>query len=263
MNFIEIESQERTNDWSMSKLQSHNYFELYFLLSGTRRFFLNDKSFNITAPVACIIPPFCMHKTEGSAYSRININISPTILTPSEKDFLDSLSKNVLFKIDLKKAQPFLTLLKSASAIEGNPLNEELMHSFLHVLLYLLQGDALIPLHIPAENPKSKSKMNLTITRVIEYINAHYQEDFKLDDLCKLFFISKNSLCQQFYNLMHCSIIQYRTFIRISKAKELLISSKKSLEQIAELCGFSSANYFSLIFKKSVGLSPANYRKSK
>jgi transcriptional regulator GlxA family with amidase domain len=55
--------------------------------------------------------------------------------------------------------------------------------------------------------------------------------------------------------------MEYRLFTRISRAKELLSSSKMSIESIAAECGFSSANYFSLIFKKEVGISPRSYRK--
>ena len=43
--------------------------------------------------------------------------------------------------------------------------------------------------------------------------------------------------------------------------KELLIKTKKSVNEISELCGFSSANYFGLIFKQKEKLSPLSYRK--
>ena len=46
-----------------------------------------------------------------------------------------------------------------------------------------------------------------------------------------------------------------------AKAKEFLLNTKKSVGEISELCGFSSSNYFGLIFKQKEGLSPANYRK--
>jgi transcriptional regulator GlxA family with amidase domain len=42
-----------------------------------------------------------------------------------------------------------------------------------------------------------------------------------------------------------------------------LSSSDYSMEKIAELCGFPSANYFGLIFKKHYGISPLNYRKKR
>ena len=44
--------------------------------------------------------------------------------------------------------------------------------------------------------------------------------------------------------------------LRLEKAKEALETTNKSICQIAEECGFRSANYFSLIFKRKEQLSP-------
>ena len=48
---------------------------------------------------------------------------------------------------------------------------------------------------------------------------------------------------------------------RLNKAKELLLSSNMPICEIAEKSGFSDASYFSRSFKKSVGLTPKQYRK--
>ena len=62
---------------------------------------------------------------------------------------------------------------------------------------------------------------------------------------------------------MHCSIMDYVSRMRLSKAKSLLRDENKSVEDVAMECGYSSANYFGLIFKKEVGLSPLNYKKTR
>lgn len=49
--------------------------------------------------------------------------------------------------------------------------------------------------------------------------------------------------------------------IRISAAKQLLITKDDSLARIAADCGFSSQSYFNYSFKKQTGLSPLKYRK--
>ena len=51
--------------------------------------------------------------------------------------------------------------------------------------------------------------------------------------------------------------------IRLSMAKDLLENSRKPLSDIALLCGFESQSYFSLIFKKEIGISPKKYRATK
>jgi transcriptional regulator GlxA family with amidase domain len=50
--------------------------------------------------------------------------------------------------------------------------------------------------------------------------------------------------------------------VRLTKAKKMLVDTHKSVGEISELCGFSSANYFGLIFKQKEHLSPLQYRKN-
>ena len=261
MNFIEIDCREQTGEWSMSDLQSHDYFEIYFLLKGTRRLFLGEKIYTVSAPAVCVIPPFCMHKTEGGAYRRININVSVDLLFDEELSFLNSLGKTVIYKLDLDRAELFLQILESAAISTPRPESRYLTQSYLHILIHLLKNDCISPSDITPDSPKQKT--NVVLSKIIEYINENYKEDFSIETLCHKFFISKNTLCAQFHSLMNCSATQYRTFVRISKAKELLASTSKSMEVIAEECGFSSANYFCLIFKKNVGIAPSYYRKAK
>ena len=260
MSFAEIDECSRSTEWSMSDLHSHDYFEIYCLLKGERRYFLEDKIFDISAPTICILPPFTPHKTEGGAYRRININVSPDILSEREKRYLLDLGEHTAFKIEESKAKLFISLLEE-SALKANhaPGGEALTIHFVHVLISILHQDALTPYHF--SNSSSAPKKDISAMRAVKYINNHFNEDFTLLELCNRIFVSKNTLCSDFRRCMHCTVMEYRTFIRVVKAKELLSSTKKSISDIAFECGFSSANYFGLIFKKSVGISPSNYRK--
>lgn len=64
-----------------------------------------------------------------------------------------------------------------------------------------------------------------------------------------------------FNKYLHSSPVDYLIHIRIQQAKAALTESNRNPSEIAESCGFSNANYLSLMFKRKVGLSPANYRK--
>ena len=80
MEFLEIETREMRENFTMSDPQFHDYYELYFLFEGTRELFVENKMFHVPANSFCVIPPFCLHKTEGGAYKRINLNISENFL---------------------------------------------------------------------------------------------------------------------------------------------------------------------------------------
>ena len=111
--------------------------------------------------------------------------------------------------------------------------------------------------------PRAEAKNNISplILKTIDYINEHFDEKQTLEHLAKTFFVSKTTLMYQFKKYTNCSLMDYLLNVRLTKAKEMLLNSKKSVNEIAETCGFSSANYFGLIFKQKENLSPANYRK--
>lgn len=54
---------------------------------------------------------------------------------------------------------------------------------------------------------------------------------------------------------------EYLQFLRLSLAKDLLINTEDSLQEIKEKVGFSSQSYFTELFKKMYHITPSNFRK--
>ena len=133
--------------------------------------------------------------------------------------------------------------------------------SFVHTALYMLECYALKSLD---NNELAQGKRRDTAAfEVAAYINEHYREALSLEGISELFYMSKNTLSSKFRDAMRCSVMEYLSFVRINRAKALLSTTDMGMEKISELCGYSSANYFSLIFKKTVGISPTGYRHAK
>ena len=63
-----------------------------------------------------------------------------------------------------------------------------------------------------------------------------------------------------FKEKMNISLKQYVTNKRVVLAKEYLLSDMP-LAEISDSCGFSSAVYFSSVFRQSVGITPSQYRE--
>lgn len=261
MNFCEIEYRELTHNWNMTQLQSHDYYEIYCLLEGERRIFLGDKIFTLQKKTLVVIPPFCMHKTEGGPYKRMNIYISPNLLDTDEKATLDACSKMIAFRLNDNQDLIF-ALLKSVSLNQKKAVKTKYELSLIKTFLYFLSVSKIqsVP---QVFSPVTIQKDDVLVTELTAYINEHYSEKLTLNSLAKLFYISKNSLSRRFFNVMNISVMEYCNIVRFNAAKNLLLTTKKSVMEISELCGFSSANYFSLIFKKQIGLSPLNYRKKR
>lgn len=264
MSFIEIEYRQQKKEFHMADLQAHDFYEIYYLLKGNRNIFIEDKIFTLSEDSVVIIPPFLMHKTEGGPYKRINLYISGDLLDESEKKFLSGSSNFFAFKLDGGKKGMLASLFRPflSSAGEKDVLIKKYSPAFAKILLYVLQTSRLTPIPSSETAPKSKTNKSV-ILDVVAYINTHFRESITLDLLKKKFFISKNTLCKNFQEVMKCSVIEYCAAVRLNEAKHQLLTTKKSIEDIADSCGYSSANYFSLFFKSKTGISPSNYRKKR
>ena len=56
---------------------------------------------------------------------------------------------------------------------------------------------------------------------------------------------------------------EYVAGLRVEQAKQLLRETNLKINQIASQCGFRSASYFIVVFRKQTGLSPSEYRNRK
>lgn len=264
MEFLEIERRNETQAFNMSYTQFHDYYEIYFLLSGERELFIENRLYLLHSGSIGVIPPFSMHKTEGSAYERVNVYVSKKLLDDNENAFLMKISETGAFSLSREQMQFIFPLIKEASATKAADASQKynFLISVTRTVISYLQMQTLQPLPPTGATYNSKHSDTL-IMHVVAFINKEYRQKLTLETLQKQFYISKNTLCRRFQEQMNCSPIQYVTHIRLNKAKMYLSSTDKSVSEIAELCGFPSANYLGIIFKKQIGISPLNYRKKR
>jgi two-component system response regulator YesN len=105
-------------------------------------------------------------------------------------------------------------------------------------------------------------KSNTVITAVVKYIYQNYDRDISLESTAKHFFIDKSYLCKLFKKHIHQNFNDYLMQIRIKKAKELLNNPKYTVNAVSNQVGYSDYSYFGRIFKKIVGMTPSEYKKS-
>ena len=96
--------------------------------------------------------------------------------------------------------------------------------------------------------------------RLQGYISENVKEKFNLDDLAKMMLISKSSLCHKFREEMGISLIDYILGEKI-KSSFYMLADGMNNRQIAEKLGLSDEYYFSKLFKKTVGISPKEYKQ--
>ncbi len=124
----------------------------------------------------------------------------------------------------------------------------------------------------------SLSLLNMSISHILEtkminlkaitlleqiksYINTNYGSTITVESICNKFFVSRQALFLIFKNNLGIPLKQYITNVQLEKAKELLLTTNKNMEQIAVAVGFPNYNYFIRRFRERLGISPLQFRK--
>lgn len=108
----------------------------------------------------------------------------------------------------------------------------------------------------------SISTKNRYIANAIAYIESHYQETLSIKDVCKSLLISESYLTKLFKENTNYSFVDFLTNYRMKKACELLKNPDVKIYIIADQVGYRDQRYFSVLFKKIVGLTPKQFRES-
>lgn len=99
------------------------------------------------------------------------------------------------------------------------------------------------------------------IQSVRMYLLNHYQEKNTLEELGSRFNINPYYLQKQFKRYVGMSPSEYQIFLRMTKAKELIRSTKMPVGEVAYAVGMENLGYFTRQFKQQEGMTPQEYRK--
>lgn len=110
------------------------------------------------------------------------------------------------------------------------------------------------------ENHHENIKMNAVADNIREFIAAHYMEDISLQDVSGFMNYSDAYFCKIFKQCFDKSFLVYLTEYRVEKAKKLLADVSINIKDISAEVGYRDSNYFTRVFKRSVGVTPTEYR---
>lgn len=102
---------------------------------------------------------------------------------------------------------------------------------------------------------------NEVMQQAVDYLDAHFREELKVDELAKLFNYSQYHFSRIFKAEIGSSPHQYLLRRRILEAKRMLTNTRSTVEAIAVDCGFNSLSHFIRAFRKITGHTPNEFRK--
>ena len=95
-----------------------------------------------------------------------------------------------------------------------------------------------------------------------DYFNEHYMEKVSLGELARLLHLGEKQTERMIKKIYGMSFKEQLMRVRMKIAIELLNDTSKSISEISEAVGYTSYNGFYFVFKKSTGLTPAEWREA-
>ena len=108
---------------------------------------------------------------------------------------------------------------------------------------------------------EEKKEVLPVIERIKAIIEGNVTEEMSIKSIAKQVGMSYNYMSYLFKKVTGITVGEYRNELKITRAKKLLLTTDKSIGDIAIDCGFSSSSYFSERFLDSEGMTPTAYRK--
>lgn len=140
-----------------------------------------------------------------------------------------------------------------------------LEHSWLKYYLgkkleYKLDAWLMYVIKVLNEFPAINSK-NQYVKKIARYILGHIEQDISMNDLADNLYLTKNYLGELFKQETGISVAEFVNNAKVNRAVILLIESELKWYEIALKLGYNNIEYFTKIFKKTMGVTPQNYRQ--
>ncbi|RTE11531.1 AraC family transcriptional regulator [Paenibacillus whitsoniae] len=263
----EIERFRRDRPYTMPANHFHDHYEIYYLLSGKRYYFIQDRSYFIQEGDLVFIDRNKLHKTldaDIAAHERILVSFNDRWLhdlsQPSKELALAAFrDKQRIFSLKganrMFAENVLFTLLREQQhkQIGWELSSQALLTQLLVFCTRLIDSQEATDEQPQASHPK--------IFEIVAYINEHYQTRLSLATISDKFHISPSYFCRSFKVTTGFSFVEYLNSVRVREAQRLLRETKMKVIDIAEQAGFESVAHFGRVFKQVTSQTPMACRK--
>lgn len=248
-----------TTGAASSSMHGHYHFLMTLITKGTGIQTVNGVDITFCPGDMFILSPADFHKNTSNAedyYEYYGVKFPYEILGSrlSELCEWDRFPVHVhLSESAAQKAGAIFAMLTEESQFGNRRLASHVyLQSMVEQLFILAMRE--LPL-------AEKKCCNMFSNRVLGYLYAHFREDITVTDAATYIGYTTNYFSTLFREIFGIPFGLYLRKMRLTYAKNLILSSDMSLTDISMEAGFSSLSHFSKSFKIEYGVSPQEYRK--
>lgn len=252
-----IDHTKRKGFFTMQEQHTHDAYELYYLFTGERDYFIRDRTYRVKRGSFVLVDRHELHRTIDTGvpdHERLVINFNDCLLA----DFPLQAHSGVITLPPQEQykgesiIQDLLSEAKGAAA--GRDMMLEALFKQLLLLVFRAQADQ------PTQEDQPSAAHQIT-SDIAAYVGTHFHEPLRLNDVATKFFISPYHLSRKFKQCTGFGFAEYVQLVRMREAQRLLRDTNLKMNEIAEQIGMESVAHFHKLFKQTNDCSPLQYRK--
>ena len=255
--------------FEVTQFHCHDYFEFYIHLRGGQFMGVENRLYPLLPNQLFVLPPFCMHgltcTSEMKNYERAYLNLAPEVMRQlgcgqidPENLFRQHTGRACTWQLSDEDAKTFVSCvhrIRDNQAHKSDPFERygdyALMISLMDLVCRTMRQTD------PVEGEAFGSSI---IQEILDYINNHYTQPIRMENLARSFGVSVSYLSHEFARFTNRSVYDYVLYRRVMLARQQILGTA-SLNDIAYQCGFNDYSNFLRSFTRITGMSPSQYRK--
>lgn len=249
---------------------SHDFLEIAFIVSGSGRYRIEGKVYDVCEGDLLIINPHVLHQglvcNPENAATEFFVGASDIGLRNLPPNTLPVPAKGPVLHTSGEFRQKLARICASMEAENAVCWQGRyfMMKAYLMQMLLLIVRQQTDPLEVKKGQAFESFGRKYVVERVIDYFEDHYAEKISLDDIAENMYLSPFYISRIFKSEIGDTPIHYLINIRLERAKELLESgSAESIQEVAAQVGYDDVYHFSKLFKKRYGIPPSQVRKKR
>lgn len=260
-----------SREWKSYKmsLHSHDRVELMYVTKGQCRVELEDCGFDMKKGDCIFLDAGISHRLlveDGTSCRLMNIEFGFEESAMFAVDSSNLFSNSKALGYILTLSNPYY-LFKDEEEIQNvisqviRELERGVADDTFLIELSIYQLLISIDRKLKRDKEEEESNVSKYVRQAIQYMKDNLEKEIMVEDIAKEINIHPNYLHRIFKKQLNQTIVDYLQELRISRAEMLLAYTDILIIDMALELGFGSRQYFSYVFKKSRGVSPAEYRK--
>lgn len=236
--------------------------ELMHVVSGRMELALGRRRFRAAPGDTLLIPPRTPHRDIYDLAEGLKVFMVFFAWAP-EKEFFRVVDNAVLQAMPGHRQAEIARIVDRLrhDVVGDTPADQAVACARVHTVLLLMLREARAP-GKRAAPPLSaaQERRRALVARARQYVEENYHRPVSLEDIARALNLSAFYLSHLFSEESDFTLFHYLTVLRMDKAKELLASGLK-VSAVARQVGYEDGSYFSRVFRKYTGLTPAGYRR--